>query len=99
MSYFAHIGASCLRVPISQYHGATPDSPHLRTAAAVLFGVSAVLTLTATSTGRCERGSSRSAADSARPSSGHEVVQCESKNAIATFRPRSEASENGLPNW
>ncbi len=95
MSYFAHTGASCLRVPISRYHGATADSPHLRTAAAMLFGVSSVLTLTATSTGRCDRGSDRSAADSARPSSGHEVLQWESKNTVATFlRAARRANEH-----
>ena len=73
--------------------------PTLLIAARVLAGVSSGLTLTTTSTGRSARGSGRSAAASARPASGHSCLQCESKNSIATVRPRSEASENRWPFW
>jgi hypothetical protein len=59
----------------------------------LLAGVSSGLTLTTTSTGRCARGSSRTAAARARPASGHSWLQCESQNPIATVLPCSVASE------
>ena len=57
MWYAAHTGASCLRVPISQCHGATEASPQALAAFDALAGVSSGLTLTATSTGRWAGGS------------------------------------------